>query len=53
MDKTYMDVEDLKVYQRLCKLHNVSAGQTAWRNYWRNTCRSQSADGQHSEDHPF
>ncbi len=21
MDKTYMDVEDLKVYQRLCKLH--------------------------------
>ncbi len=21
MDKTYMDVEDLEVYQRLCKLH--------------------------------
>jgi hypothetical protein len=21
MDKTYMDVEDLEIYQRLCKLH--------------------------------
>ena len=29
MAKTYMDVEDLEVYQRLCKLHIEVCGMAA------------------------